>query len=143
MIVLIVSITIILYIVLIAFTLKKLSFVTDNKIKIAYIIIGLFIMFIVTLIVFNISSNGIKFENAEVTGKVKNMLLAVFIPVNGLITMPYLASLFGKASLNEIEKDKLNKRLLILIVLFIIIMIFEYSYFKSTQQGIVNMISNK
>ena len=71
------------------------------------------------------------------------MLLAVFIPVNGLLTMPYLASIIGKISTNEIAREKFNKKLIAFVILFIIILIIEYSYFKSTQQGIINMINNK
>ena len=143
MIVLIVTITIILYILLVVFSLHKLSFVNDIKVKIAYIAIGLLIMYIITLIIFNISSNGINYENEEMIGKVRNMLLAVFIPVNGLLTMPYLASIIGKISTNEIAREKFNKKLIAFVILFIIILIIEYSYFKSTQQGIINMINNK
>lgn len=143
MIVLIVTITIILYILLVAFSLHKLSFVNDIKVKIAYIAIGLLIMYIITLIIFNISSNGINYENGEMIGKVRNMLLAVFIPINGLLTMPYLASIIGKISANEIAREKFNKKLIGFIIFFIIIMIIEYSYLKNTQQGIINMINNK
>ncbi|MBR3249795.1 MAG: hypothetical protein IKF83_03755 [Clostridia bacterium] len=143
MIVLIVTITIILYILLVVFSLHKLSFVNDIKVKIAYIATGLLIMYIITLIIFNISSNGINYENEEMIGKVRNMLLAVFIPVNGLLTMPYLASIIGKISTNEIAREKFNKKLIAFVILFIIILIIEYSYFKSTQQGIINMINNK
>ena len=143
MIILITSITIVLYVILIVFTFHNLKFVPDAKFKIIYIAIGLAIMFIVTLIIFNISSNGINYENSEITSQVRNILLAVFVPVNGIITMPYLAHLLGKTNNNEITKESFKKRCILLIIIFVLIIVFECSYFNSTQQGIVNMINQK
>lgn len=143
MIVLIVIITIILYIVLAAFTLHNLNFITDNKNKIAYIVVGLIIMFIVTLIIFNISASGVKYENNNMLDNVRSMLLAVFVPVNGIITIPYFANTLSKYRSNEITQDKFKKRVIILAIIFIVIIIFECSYFKSTQLGILKMINER
>ncbi len=143
MIILIAAITIILYIILISFSLHNLSLVESNKVKVAYIIIGLLMMLICTFITYIISSRGVEYSDIELIKKIRNMLLLVFIPVNGLIIMPYLANLLSKIGLNQITQEKFKKRIIILGVIFIIILIFESSYFRSTQLGIINMIINK
>lgn len=140
MIILILIITIVLYIIYIAFTLHNLNNAMDNKIKIAYITIGTIITFLITLIIFNISTNGVEYENKEMIGSVRNIILAVFVPVNGLIVMPYLANLMSKINSNEITQDKFKKKIIIIAIIFIVVIIFECSYFKSTQLGILKIL---
>ena len=143
MLILIATITIILYIFLISFTLHNLSLVESNKVKIIYLIIGLLVMLICTIIAFIISSHGIEYGDTELLKKIRYMILAVFVPVNGLITMPYLANMLSKIGLNQITQEKFKKRIIILGIVFLIIVIFEISYFKSIQLGIIDMIINK
>ena len=140
MIILITVITIVLYIIFIAFTLHNLNTAIDNKIKIAYITIGTLIIFLVTLIIFNISTNGVEYENKDMIGNVRNIILAVFVPVNGLIVMPYLANLISKINTNEITQQKFKKKIIVLAIIFIVVVIFECSYFKSTQLGILKIL---
>ena len=140
MIILISIITIVLYIIFIAFTLHNLNITIDNKIKIAYITIGTIITFLITLIIFNISTNGVEYENKDMIGNVRNIILAVFVPVNGLIVMPYLANLISKINTNEITQEKFKKKIIILAIIFIVVIIFECSYFKSTQLGILKIL---
>lgn len=139
MIILITAITIVLYIILVAFTMHNLSSAIDNKIKIAYIVIGLIIMLITTLIIFNISAGGVEYENDNMIGNVRNIILAVFVPVNGIITMPYLANLLSKINSDEITQEKFKKKVIILAIIFIVVLLFECSYFKSTQLGIIKI----
>ena len=134
-------ITIILYIILIAFSWHNLSIIVDKKLKIAYILIGLIAMFISTLIVFHISAGGVEYQNPSMVSNVRNIILAVFVPVNGLIVMPYLASKLSKITSNEITQEQFSKRLLILAVVFIVILIIECSYFKNIQLGIINLMN--
>lgn len=141
MIILITTITIILYAIVIAFTIHNLNFGLNNIVKAGFIIIGLFVMFIITLIIFHISSSGINFENAEVYNETKKLLLAVFVPVNGLIVMPFVANSLYKLYDQTITQESFNKRIIILSIIFIAILIFECSYFKSTQQGIIEMLN--
>ena len=134
-------ITIILYIILIAFSWHNLSILVDKKLKVAYILIGLIAMFISTLIVFHISAGGVEYQNPSMVSNVRNIILAVFVPVNGLIVMPYLASKLSKITSNEITQEQFSKKLLILVVVFIVILIIECSYFKNIQLGIINLMN--
>ena len=140
MIILIATITVILYIILISFTIHNLSLVENKNVKIVYIILGLVVMLISTWITFQISASGINYTNNAMVGNVRNILLAVFVPVNGLVTMPYMASMLSKIGTNEITQEKFKKRIIILAVIFLAVLIFECSYFKSTQIGIIKML---
>lgn len=140
MIILIATITAILYIILISFTIHNLKPIKNNNVKITCIAMGLVIMLISTWITFQISASSVNYTNNAMVGNVRNMLLAVFVPVNGLITMPYLANMLSKIGTNEITKEKFKKRLIILVIIFLVVLIFECSYFKSTQIGIVKML---
>ena len=55
---------IIIYFVTIAWSWHNLGFIEKSK-KVAFIIIGILIMYIITLIVFQISKNGINYQKTE------------------------------------------------------------------------------
>lgn len=140
MIILIATITVILYIILISSTMHSLSLVESNKAKIGFTVTGLVLILVSVWATFYISISGLNYSNPQMIGKVRNILLAVFVPVNGLIVMPYFAKMLSKVGANELTKPKFKKRLIILSVLYIAILIFECSYFKSTQIGIIEML---
>ncbi|MBR3163612.1 MAG: hypothetical protein IKF17_05915 [Clostridia bacterium] len=141
MIILIATITIILYIIFITSTLHNLSSVANNKAKVLFILVGTIVILISTFIVFNISTAGVEYKNSDMLIKVRHMMLAVFIPVNGLIVMPYLANLLSKIGANEITQENFKKRAIIVVAVFCVVLIFECSYFKSTQIGIINIVN--
>lgn len=140
MIILIATITIILYILLISSTMHSLKLVESTKVKVGFIVTGFLLMLVSIWVTFYISISGLNYENAQIVGKVRNLLVAVFVPVNGLIVMPYLAKMLSKIGSNELTQEKFKKRLVILAIIYFAILIFECSYFKSTQIGILEMI---
>lgn len=140
MIILIATITIILYILLISSTMHSLKLVESTKVKIGFIVTGFILMLVSIWVTFYISISGLNYENAQIVGRVRNLLVAVFVPVNGLIVMPYLAKMLSKIGSNELTQEKFKKRLIILAIIYFAILIFECSYFKSTQIGILEMI---
>ena len=139
MIILITTVTIILYIILISFTVHNLGTVMDTKIKIAFVVVNILIVFIATLVTFYISSSGIQYDNIEILNKIRNLIIAVFVPVNGIALLPYSASVVSKIGTKEITEDGFKKRLIIILIIFIIILIFECSYFKKIQLGILDI----
>lgn len=140
MIILIATITVILYIILISSTMHSLSLVESTKVKIGFIITGLILMLGSIWVTFYISASGLNYTNVQMVSRVRNILMAVFVPVNGLIIMPYLAKMLSKIGSNEITQEKFKKRLIILAILYVVILIFECTYFKSTQIGILKML---
>lgn len=134
----IITISIIIYLIDIAWTWKSLGDLEKSK-KVAFIAIGLVITYIITTIVFSISQNGIQYENEESIKTVKNVLVAVFAGINGLIILPQLAKTLDKAKEGEIEKNQIRNRIILLVIILLICLIFECGYMKDTQQGIVNI----
>ena len=143
MIILIATVSIILYIILFSFTLHNLSTVLNVKTKVVFMAISMVAMLVFTHIVFSISTNGLNYYIPDMVGKVRLIMLIVFIPVNGLIVMPYLANTVSKIINHDITQEKTNKRIITLLIIFVLVLIFECYYFKTTQQGIINLINNK
>ena len=134
----IITISIIIYLINIAWTWKSLGKLENSK-KIAFIVIGLIIIYIITTIVFLISQNGIQYENKESIGTIKNILVGVFSGINALIILPQLAKILDKVKEGELEKNQIRNRVIILLVIVIICMIFECGYMKDTQEGIMKV----
>ena len=49
------------------------------------------------------------------------MLVAIFTGINGLIVMPQIGKMLDKINEDEIEKEQLTKRVIILLIIFIIL----------------------
>ena len=113
---LIIIIIIAIYFILIAWTWQILGNVEKTK-KVAVIIIGILIMSIVTLIVFNISKVGLNYENTNAQADVRNVLVAVFTGINGIIVIPQLAKVIEKLSEDEIDKKTASRKFLIIAII--------------------------
>lgn len=135
----IILVAIIIYVILITWIWKNLGEIQKNK-KILYTVAGLIIMYIITIILFNISKNGINYQNSESEKIVRNILVLIFTTINGMITLPYIARLLNKAYENEIEKTTFTKRIVILLIMFIICAIFEIGYLNDIQSGIIKRV---
>lgn len=139
---LIIFITIILYLVSIAWTWHSLEDVKKSK-KILYISIGFIVTYVITLIIFNISKGEIQYQKAEIQNQIQNILVAVFAGINSIITMPYIGKLISKIHEGEIDKTTVLKKILIIVVIFIICIIFESGYMQDTQEGILNIYNTR
>ena len=139
---LIIGIIIILLLVLLGWTWHNLGTI-ENKTKIICIVSGLVIVYIITFIIFSISKVGINYENKEILKLVQTILVILFTIVNGYILLPYIFKKLEQIDNDEIEKEKLVKGIVILLVLFIFIAIFEVSYLGSIQNGILDMINRR
>ena len=94
------------------------------------------------MIIFNISKNGINYQNESTEKTIKTILVSLFTAINGIIFIPYIAKIFLKVKENDIEKSKLNRKIIILIILFVICMYFECGYLKDIQKGIINVYNS-
>lgn len=134
----IIIVSIVIYFVLIAWTWQSLGFIEKTK-KVGIIVIGIFLTYIITLIVFQIAKGDITYPNANIQNSIKNMLVAIFTGINGLIVMPQIGKMLDKINEDEIEKEQLTKRVIILLIIFIICLVFESVYMKNTQEGILKI----
>ncbi len=135
---LIVITAIIIYLVLIAWTWQSLAFMDKIK-KVIFIVIGIIFMYVTTLFVFQMTKGGITYENPEMQKGIQNILVAVFTGINGIIIMPQIARIWDKMQEEERNKEVLGKRIIILIIVFIVCLIFESNYMKDTQESILRM----
>lgn len=134
----IIIIALIIYFIDIAWTWKSLGEI-EKRSKVIFILVGMLVLFIITLITFNISAKNIPYQHQGETNTIRNVLVSIFTGINGIIIMPQLAKILEKAKNGDLEKNQIRNRLILWIAILIICLIFECGYMKDTQQGIVNI----
>ena len=134
-------IAIIVYLILITWTWHSLGNI-ENKRKIIFVIIGLVVMYIITFITFQISKSGVSYQNIKMQNDIRNVLLVIFVGINGIIVMTQVARILDKINEDEIEKNIVKRKLIILVIIFIICLIFENGYMRDTQEGILGIYNS-
>ena len=137
----IIIITTILFLVLVGWTWSNLGNVDKSK-KVGYLVISIFIMAIITLIIFSISKSGVDYQNEKMVGPVRLLLVAVFTSINGFIVIQYIARVLGRIYERSIGEEEAKKKFFMIFVIFVVISIIECAYMKNIQLGILNMINN-
>ena len=136
--VLIISIIIAIYVLLIAWVWNNLGTIDKSK-KILILLIGTLMVYLITLIIFNISKNGINYEQKIMEKDIRRILVTMFTGLNSLIILPFVSKILERMLENEIEQKEVSKKLSIIVIIFIICMFFECGYMKNIQQGILDM----
>ena len=126
----------ILFIVLILWTWSSTRNFENTFSRVIYILGGVVINFLITLIVFSISKSRINYPSIKVMKEIRKIMLLTFIPLNGIITMPFIANIINKIKDGENQK----KRILIISIISILVIIIEIFYFQNIQNGILKMI---
>lgn len=135
---LIILMTFILYSVVIGWTWNNLGDV--DKIKKILIIAGeILLIYLITLIVYAISKNGIDYTNTEVEKNIKIVIVTLFTGFNSLIILPFLNKQIIKLKEKETEEKSIIKKVAIMFLIFIVCLIFECGYMKDTQKGILQV----
>ena len=128
----------VLFTVLILWTWNNTKDFDKTSSKVSFIIIGIIILTVITLVIFNFSKVNVTYPNEEMIKEVRNIVLLVFVPVNGFISLPHIASI------RCIEDDeKMKRRIIILGIVFIVVMILETIYLKDFQNGIMQILKAK
>lgn len=109
--------------------------------KIAFIAVGILVLSFITLLIFNFSKREVIYPNENMVNQIRNMVLLIFVPINGFFTLPYIASWSSDIISGKDEKSK--RKLIILGIVFIIAIIFEVNYLKSFQNGIIQILNSK
>lgn len=107
--------------------------------KIAFILIGLCITYLITIVLYNISSTDMTYPSEEIKKMVSNTLILIFTGLNALIFLPFIANLFDNILEEEIEKNQAQKRMIVIFIIFIVCVFIENGYLKDTQEGIISM----
>ena len=111
----------------------------DKTKKIVFIVIGIFVSYLITMLLFSISKSGITYPSNEIEQMVQNMIVTIFTGLNGILVLPYLGRLWDKISEEEITKQQFQKRICILLIIAIIVFILEINYLKGVQNGILEI----
>lgn len=134
----IIIVAILIFIISIVWVWHNLGNIEKPR-KVAFIMIGLVITYVITLVIYNVSNPDIIYPSQEIEKYVANVLIMIFTGLNALILLPFIANLFDKILEEEIEKEQVKKRIIIIFVIFIVSIFIEKGYLKNTQEGIINI----
>ena len=132
-----------LFVVYIVWTWNSTKEFEDQKIRIAYLIVGTLFIAMVTLIIFLVSKIGVNYPKKEMVGQVQKIVLLVFTPINGFVVLTQLSSVFQQIRSGMVSKEKMDKKIKRLVIIFIVLIVFETIYFKNIQNGMIRIIQNK
>ena len=124
-----------LYIIAIISTYQNM-FAFEKTTKILYLILGFIIVSIITVIISKIGLPN-SADNKEILNVVKRTIQIIFIPLNALIILPFMANNISKYKVKAISEEKLKKRILIMSIVYIIFIIFEKNYIKDFHIGVL------
>ena len=96
--------------------------------RIIYIALGMVLMYLITTVICNIKISGITVENDEALKETVNVMKIIFIPINAMIGLSPIGNISGKLRDKVIELDKAKRRLIIILIIFILMLIFEANY---------------
>ncbi len=112
-----------------------------KKEKLIYIAGGTAFMYVLTTIVYWISTRGITMTEVSEMGK--NLITFLFVPINGIIILPMFAKSYYSYKMRGLDGNILKKRAMVLGVILLIILIIECIYFKNIQEQVVNLINEQ
>ena len=132
---------VILFLVHIFWTWNNTKCFGSNFTRVLYIIIGTLFVALITYIVYLISRANIKYTNSIIISKVRDMIMLIFVPINGFLILPQIANLMRKRKNDDITNEQLKKKIVFYIIFIVVIFIFECSYFKGIQGRIMQFIN--
>lgn len=121
------------------FTVYKLIKGLGKRKSLLYIAISIAIMYIILSIVYWLSGIGM---NKDIHEASKNFVIYLFVPINMFLTVPYLAAQYMKLLANEIKREKFAKKVEIVAIIFAVVLVIEFFYFRSIQSNIAEINSN-
>ena len=104
--------------------------------KIIFIGASFAIMYVLVSISYWISSFGIE---ETINEALKSFIIYIFVPVNVIILIPFVARKYYKWRQNETDKENLIKRVIIVSIVGVIILAVQTIYFKQIKKNIEAM----
>jgi len=80
--------------------------------------------------------------DSDVHEAAKTTITYIFVPVNAIIVIPYIAHQYMKKYKKEINKEAFIKKVIVAAVVLIVVLIGEYFYFKNIQENIKEIADN-
>lgn len=125
----IITISIIILNIFSLLMLLKMLIGMDTKNKVITAGVLIIAMFIISNIIYNVTSSNLAQELAKT---LKPYMLFTLFPINSIIIASPIAIQINKAESQEIKKEELFKKVGILLIIDIIIIIIECTYLKNT-----------
>ena len=113
----------------------------SSKEKLIYIAAGTVLMYFLTSIIYWISTRNIEITEVSRTGK--DLIIFLFVPINGIIVLPLFAKSYCKFKDNKLSSRVFRNRGIALGILLLIILIVECAYFENIQRQVEIMINEK
>ena len=132
----------VLFVINVVFVWNSTKEFENTIIRVSYLLIGTLFITILTLILFWISKIGVQYPKKEMIGEVRRIILLVFIPINGFITLTQAASIFAQAKSGMVSKEDMQKKIKRFAIIFVVLVVFEAIYFKNIQNGIISFIQS-
>lgn len=104
--------------------------------KIIFIVASFAIIYVAVGVSYWISGIGIE---KNINEALKNFIIYIFVPVNVIILVPFVARKYYKWKQNEINKESLIKRIIIVSIIGVIILVVQTIYFKQIKKNIEEM----
>lgn len=108
--------------------------------KLNFIIIGIFVILIITWIIVAFSSNGIEVGEERFLKTAKMVSVLLFAPINTIFALPYLGNVLNKYKQERLKPEQVQKRLLILGIALVFVIIVEANYIKTFEIGLLGNV---
>ena len=119
---------------------KFLGTELEKKEKMLFIVVGIAIMYLTVSFTYWLSTKNIDLNISNDMGK--NLIVFTFVPINGIITLPFMANSYKCYKNGRLKLRKYKNRIILISVILIIALVFEFFYFKDIQNGILNIIQS-
>ncbi len=113
----------------------------EQKEKMIFIAVGVALMYMLTSVVYSLSTKEIAIKEVSETGK--NLITFLFVPINALVILPIFAKSYGKYKIGTLTGAHLRNRGILLGVILLVILIVEFSCFKDVQKGVEKRLQEK
>jgi len=112
----------------------------DKKSKGIFIVVGIAIIYMLVSFIYWISTKDIDLGTSGTAGK--NLITFTFVPVNAIILLPFLANSYRQFQAGKLKSIPFRNRCIVLVIILVVLLVFEFFYFRDIQNGILNMLQN-
>ena len=98
-------------------------------------------MYMLVTFVYWLSTKSINLGQASSVAK--NLITFTFVPVNGIIILPFLARSYNYFKIGKLKTENFKNRVIVLLVILFVILLLEFFYFKNIQSSILNIIQSR
>ncbi|MCI8291700.1 MAG: hypothetical protein HFJ25_05600 [Clostridia bacterium] len=94
-------------------------------------------MYAITALICNMSTEGLQVKSEAALKDTVTVIKLIFTPINSMIVLASLGNIFGKVKDQVIDTSKAGMRIIILLVVFVLLLVFEVSYIGDFITGLL------